>query len=154
MLPNPGAVIYGTITVGALLAAESARTETYGETLGGVLLALLVYWLAHGYSEFTEHRLEENQAVTLSGLVHTLVHELMIIAGAAIPLLTLVICWIVRAGLDTAVSAAVWTSAGVIVGVEVAAGVRAHLTGRALAAQAAVGALFGLLVIALKLVLH
>jgi hypothetical protein len=48
----------------------------------------------------------------------------------------------------------VWTSAAMIVAVEVVAGVRADLSARALAAQATVGAFFGLLVITLKLVLH
>ena len=154
MLPNPGAVVYGTITVGALLAAESAGRETYGETVGAVLLALLVYWLAHAYSDFTEHRLEQNQSFTLGGLARTLAHELMILAGAAIPLLALVVCWIGQVGLASAVTAGVWTSAAMIVVVEVLAGVRAELRGRDLAAQIALGALFGLLVIALKVVLH
>jgi hypothetical protein len=154
MLPNPGAVVYGTITVGALLAAETARRETYAETVGAVLLALLAYWLAHAYSEFTEHRLEQNQALTLGALARTLAHELMILAGAAVPLLTVIICWTIPVRLSAALTAAIWSSAGMIVLVEVVAGLRAGLTGRELAFQTAIGALFGLLVIALKLVLH
>jgi hypothetical protein len=154
MLLNPGAVIYGTITVGALLAAESARRETYAGTVGAVAIALVVYWLAHAYSDFTEHRLEQQQPLRISTLAHTLAHELMIIAGAAIPLLALLICWAVGAQLTTAVTAAIWTSAAMIVIVEVVAGLRAKLSGRELAAQTACGAVFGLLVIALKVVLH
>jgi hypothetical protein len=145
--------VYGTITVGALLAAESARRETYADTVGAVAIALLVYWLAHAYSEFTEHRLELQEPITLDGVARSLVHGLSIIAGASIPLLALLVAWVAGAALTSAVAAALWTAAAVIVVVELAAGVRARLSAGALIAQTAVGALFGLLVIALKLVL-
>ena len=154
MLRHPGPAIYGTITVGALLAAESATRETFGARAGAVAIALLVYWLAHAYSELTEHQLERKQPITLDGLTRTLVHALTIIAGAAIPLLALLICWAAGISLANAVAAAVFTSAAVIVVVEVVAGLRAELAARALLAQTAVGVLFGLLVIALKLLLH
>lgn len=154
MLPNPGAAVYGTITVGALLAAESASRETYLETVAAVVVTLLVYWLAHSYSQVTEHRLEQGEPLTLEGLGHTLAHELVIIVGAAIPLVALLICWIAGARLSTAVTIAIWTSAGLILIIEVAAGLRAELKRRELAAQTAAGALFGLLVIVLRVLLH
>jgi len=53
---NPAGLIYGTIAVAALLAAESARRETYVETVGAVLITLLLYWLAHSYAGFTGER--------------------------------------------------------------------------------------------------
>jgi hypothetical protein len=154
MLPNPGAVVYGTITIGALLAAESAKRETYADTVGAVAIAMLLYWLAHAYSEVIEHRLEEHQPLTLVGVRRALTHELMILAGAAIPLLELLIFWPAGVRLTVAVSAAIWTTGAIIVVVELVAGVRAKLSPRALIAQTAVGVLFGLLVIALKLLLH
>jgi membrane protein YqaA with SNARE-associated domain len=154
MLPNPAAAVYGAITVGALLAAESAARETYAETVGAVAIAMLLYWLAHSYSEFAAQRLEHKQPITLDGLTRALVYELMTLAGAAIPLLALLVCWAAGVALTTAVGAALWTSAATIVVVEAVAGVRAKLSPRALVAQTAVGALFGLLVIALKLVLE
>jgi hypothetical protein len=154
MSASPGAVVYGTITVGALLAAESARRETYADTVGAVAIALLLYWLAHAYSGFVEHRLERKQPLTLGGLACALADELPIVAGAAIPLLALLICWVAGVHLTDAVTAAIWTSAAMIVIVEVVAGVRAELVAGAMVAQTAIGAFFGLLVIALKLILH
>ena len=153
-IPNLAAVVYGTITVGALLAAESANSETYLETVGAVMLALLVYWLAHSYSGLTEYRLAQHKPLTLADLAHTLAGELMILAGAAVPLLVLVICWIAGVALGDAVTAAIWSSAVMIVLVEVFAGIRARLSGRELIVQAALGTLFGFLVIALRFVLH
>ncbi len=48
MLSNVGGVAYGTITIGAVLAAESAARETYPETLGAAppLLVLALCWSA------------------------------------------------------------------------------------------------------------
>jgi hypothetical protein len=53
---NPGGLVYGTILVATLLAAENAAHETYGTTIGSVVLALLVYWLAISYATFTGER--------------------------------------------------------------------------------------------------
>ena len=58
------------------------------------------------------------------------------------------------AALTTAVSAAIWFAAAAVVGTEILIGVRAELTGRELVRQSAVGALLGLLVIAVRVLLH
>jgi hypothetical protein len=151
---SAGAAVYGTITVGALLAAESALSETYAETIGAVIITLLVYWLAHAYSDLTEYRLAHNQPLTLSSLTDTLQRQITILVGAVVPLCVLLGCWIAEVPLADAVTAAIWTSAGMIVIIEVVVGLRAHLSGRELAAQAAIGTVLGVLVITLRLVLH
>lgn len=154
MLPNAGAAVYGTITVGAILAAESAGSETYIDTVGAVLIAILLVWLAGAYAEFTEDRLELKKGFTLAGFRRAVVHEVGIIAAAAIPLVEVVIFWVSGGALSSAVTAAVWTSAAMVVTIEVLVGLRARLRGRKLAAHTALGAVFGLLIIVLKLVLH
>jgi glucose uptake protein GlcU len=154
MLPNTAGVLYGTIIVGALLAAESATRQTYGRTVGAVAIALLLYWLVHAYSSFAEHRVEQGEPLTFRGLARTLAAELMIVVGASIPLLAVLICWLAGARLSTAVNAAIYTSSAMIVVVEVVAGVSAELSGRDLIIQTALGAVFGLLVIALNLTLR
>lgn len=154
MFPNAGGLIYGTLVVGALLSAESTRHETYAATIGAVVLALALYSLTHAYSDLAEERLERHVPLTLAALGRTLLHELTIDAGAVVPLLTLLIAWAVGANLGTAVTAAIWASAGVIVVIEVIAAVRAEITGRRLAIQIAAGVLFGLGVILLQVILH
>ena len=154
MPANPAAAVYGTITVGALLAAESAQRETYPRTLGAVVIALLLYWLAHSYASFAARRLLLGERLNVRGLAWTMAHELPILIGAAIPLVTLLISWAAGAKLTSGVDAAIWTSAAMILVVELAAALRARLFGREFVAQAMVGALLGTLVIALKLVLH
>jgi len=154
MLADPAGLIYGTITVAALLAAESARQETYGETVGAVAIALLLYWVAHSYAEFTGERVGSSEPFTYQGLVRTATRQLAVLLGAALPLVAILICWIVGATLNTAVSVGIWTSVAIVIGTEVAIGVRAELTGRELIIQTSVGALLGLLVVALRVLLH
>ena len=151
---NVARVVYGTVTVGTLLAAESAERETYAETLASVLIALVVYWMAHSYAEVTARRIEEGGRLTGGALASSMRHEVWILIGAAVPVLPLVIWWIAGGRLTIAVDAAIWTSAGMIVVYEVIAGVRAELTGGEMLRQIALGATLGLLVIAVKLVLH
>jgi hypothetical protein len=154
MTPSPGALILGTITIGALLAAESAQRETYGETVGAVAIALVLYWLAHAYADFAARRLRENEPLELSGLLRAMASEVSILFGAAIPLLALLICWAAGAALTTAVTAAIWTSAAMILIIEVVSGVRSGETGHDLVLQTALGAVLGTLVIVLRVVLH
>lgn len=154
MIRNTAGILYGTIMVGALLAAESARQQNYPDTVGAVAIAIALYWLVHAYTRDTERRVERREPLTFGGLVRTLAQELTIVAGALVPLLALFICWAVGASLPTAVNADVYTCAAIIVLVEVGAAIRAELSGRELVAQISFGAFFGLLVIVLNLLLR
>jgi hypothetical protein len=154
MQARPAAFIYGMIMIGTLLAAESARQETYARTVGAVAIATALYWLVHGYAEFTAHRLRESAPLELSELARTLANEFSIVLGAGPPLLALAISWLAGASLNAAVAAAIWADAGMIVIIELVAGVRAELRGRELVLQTMVGALLGLIIILLRLVLH
>lgn len=112
---NPSGVVYGTIAVGALLAAESTRRDTFAETIGATVIALVMYWLAHAYSEVVGHRLAPGPAPSSASMMgRALVHELAIVKGATLPTAVLVICWLAGVNLTTAVAAALWTSAGTL----------------------------------------
>jgi hypothetical protein len=154
MLAKPAGLIYGTISVAALLAAESARQETYARTVGAVAITITLYWLAHSYAEYTGERLEHHEHFTYKGFLLAATQELTVLLGAAVPFGVLIACWIFGASLIGAVAAAVWTSAGIVIATEVFIGIRAELTGRELLRQSIVGALLGVLVIALRILLH
>ena len=154
MPDNPAGLVYGTVTVAALLAAESARRETYASTVASVVISLLLYWLAHAYAEYVGHRLEQEEHFTARGLGRTAAHEFAVVLGATVPLAVVLGAWVFGAALATAVSAAIWTAAGLIVALEIVAGVRTQLTGRELVEQTVFGVVLALLVIALRVVLH
>jgi hypothetical protein len=154
ILNNAGSAIYGIIAVGALLAAESVRRETYARNIVAVVITLVLYWLAHSYADLAAERLRSGAQLTLGRLLRTMIDELPLLAGATIPLATLLICWAAGTRLSAAVVAALWTSAAIVVLIELTAGVRGHLAARQFIAQALIGALLGALVIFLKVVLH
>jgi hypothetical protein len=151
---NPAGLIYGTITVAAIVAAESARQETYPKTLAAMAVALILYWLAHSYSYYTGDRLEEGDRFTYAGLARTSVRELSVLLGGAIPFLVMLICWAFGVPLSTAVTVDVLTAAGIVVAIEVVIGIRGKLTGRELIRQTVVGATLGVLIVALRVLLH
>jgi hypothetical protein len=154
MLSDLSAAIYGTMTVGALLAAEAADEETYLKTVISVVITLIIYWFAHSYAEFASERLKDREPLRLGVLGRIMVTQVPILFGAAIPLVAVLVLWAAGASLSAAVTAAVWTSAVVVMLIEVMAGVRAKRTGRELLFQTAFGALLGLLIIVLRLTLH
>jgi hypothetical protein len=151
---NLAAAIYGLLAVSALLAAETPGRETYGETAGAVALACVAYWLARGYGDFVSRRVREGEPLSVRGFAQTMLREVSTVAGAAVPLLAIVLAWAAGAALSTALDAALWTAAATLVVIEVVAGVRADLSGRELLIQTLVGGALGLLVLALRLTLH
>ena len=90
---NPAGVIYGVIVIGALLAAESGRHETYLETVASAAIAAALYWLAHSYTTVLGRRLQAQERLTPAALGRALAHDWALIRGAAIPLLVLLIAW-------------------------------------------------------------
>jgi hypothetical protein len=154
MTANPAGLVYGTLLVAALLGAEVSRAETYPKTIGALAIALLLYWLAHSYAEFTGERIEHSEPFSYADLARTARRELTMLVGPVVPLLLILVCWAAGVTLASAVLAAVWTSAAMIVAAEIVIGVRAELTGRDLVRQTVVGAALGLLVIVLRVLLH
>jgi hypothetical protein len=154
MRPDAGGLVYGTIIVATLLAAESARSETYGKTVGAVGLAMLTYWLLVSYSHYSGERLENEEGFEYSGFVRSAVREFTFLFGATPPLLAVLIVWATGGSLSLAVRVGVYVAAASILAAELVTGIRADLHGKALVRQTVVGAVFGLLVIALRLLLH
>jgi hypothetical protein len=154
MPDNAAGLVYGTILVATLLSAESAVRETYVKTVIGVLVAMLTYWLALAYARFTGERLEQSTRATFAGLASAAGHELTVFYGAAIPFVALIAFWIGGASLNTAVIGSVYVADAAIIGAEIYIGVRAKLTGWALIGQVAIGAVLGVLVLGLRLLLH
>lgn len=154
MPENPTGLVYGTITVAALLSAESARAETYGKTVGAVALTMALYWVAYSYAQFMGERLEGSAPFTLKALARSALFELPVLLGAVVPLLLLMVLWAAGTSLDHALTAAIWSSAGIIVLCELVIGIRAELPFRDVARQTLLGVFLGLLVLVLRVLLH
>ncbi len=151
---NPTGVVYGTILIGALIAAESGAHDGYLDMIGSTVLGLGIFWLAHSYSTILGRRLSRKEHLTARALGRALGHEWSIVRGASVPLLTLLIAWAAGASEATGVDAAVWAAIASLVMFELLAGLRAGSTPREFALEAAVGATMGLAILALKFVAH
>lgn len=154
MRVNLSSAVYGTIAVGALLATETVQREDYAETIGALALTIVLYWIAHAYASSASKRLREQEHLTVKGFAEAMVEQAPILVGAVLPLAMLLVFGAAGASLSHAVTAALWTAAATVVVIEVTSAVRAGAEGLELVAQAAIGVVLGVLVIAIKLVLH
>jgi hypothetical protein len=151
---NPAGTVYGMIVIGALLAAESGRHESYTDAVGSTLIALGLYWLAHAYANVLGRRLSTNERLTARSLGHALAHDWAIARGAAIPLLALLLAWALGAARETAVDAALWSTVAGLIAFELLAGLRSQTTPWELALELSVGIAMGVGVVVLKVLLH
>ena len=85
--------------------------------------------------------------------MRSLAEEWTIIPGAAIPLLTIVIAGLAGASLEKAVTVGIWASVASIIVLEIGAGINAGARGTELVLDAAVGAVLGGSILALKAIL-
>src|SRR5258705_469813 len=82
--PGSGAgIVYGVITVGALMAAESGRHESYVDAIASAVFATLLYWLAHAYADLLGSRLDTGEHLTVRTLGRALAHDWAIVRGGA-----------------------------------------------------------------------
>ena len=151
---NPAGVVYGIIVIGALMAAESGREETYAETIGSATLTAGLYWFLHAYAHVLGRRLATRGRLTMGALSHALVEEWAIVRGAAVPLLALIIAWVTQASRETGVTVALWSAVVSLVVFELAAGVRSRASAGELALEVGIGIVLALAILALRIVLH
>lgn len=151
---NARGAVLGTLTIGALLAAEGARSETYPDTALAVLLLLAMYWLSHAYATGLGLRIERGQRWRPGATLDAMRHEVSILSGGLVPLVTLLACWASGVGLGSGILAAVIASGVAIIALELIAGVRASLGPMEIVADAALGALLGVGLLVMKIIFH
>ena len=150
---NPAGTIYGTLTVGVLLAVESTVRQTAIRDIGAVLAALVTYWLAHAYASDLAHRVSTDEAEPSPGVVAELGRQWTIIRGALIPLVAFAITLLIGASTAVAVTVALITSIAMLVVFEAIAAVRGHLGFADLAKQVLACVLVCVFMLAIKFTL-
>ena len=127
---NPSGLVYGTVAVGAVLAAESTRRDTFPDTIGATVLILCLYWMAHTYAAVTGDRLKSRESLSAPGLWRSFLHEATIVKGAALPIAVLLVL------------------------IESVAAFRSHLSRTETAVQVFMGSLLGAGVLLVRVLLH
>jgi hypothetical protein len=151
---NPGGAVYGIITIGALLAAESGARETYAETVGSAVIAVLLYWIAHSYADVLGLRLSEHESFGWQRLWLAFVRDWAIVKGASVPLAALVVAWAAGAEQATALTVGVWAAVASLIAFELAAAVRSQAKPIEFVVEGLVGATMGIAILALRALLH
>ncbi len=151
---NVEGAVHGAVVIGLLFAAEDAREVGYPDTVGAAVIVLALFWLTGVYAHDLGDRLERRETIDLDHVRRSFVHELTIIEGGLIPVLALLIAWAVGASVTAGVTASIWATAATIIVLEVFAGWRAHLPARRLWLRICGGALMGLAIVVLKVLLH
>lgn len=136
------------------MAAESSLHETHLDTLLSAVIASFGYWLLHSYARVLGRRLIDGTPLRPALLGQALRRERLLLAGAAVPICTLLVAWAAGASRGTAIDDAVWSAVIGIVAFEVFAGVRSQSSAAELAFEVGVGIVLGLAILALRVVLH
>jgi len=146
--------VYGLLLVGAILAAEGGRHETYEMTLTATIVAALLAWLAHAYSTLFGRRVEESEHMTFSALLQAMRRDSVLLRGGGVPVVALLVCWGLGVHQETGVTIAVSAVIAAIILLEVIAGLLAQLHWREFVVEVGVGAVYGISIFLLKLLAH
>lgn len=151
---NAEGAVYGAVMIGVLLAAEDGRQETYAETIGATAIVVVLYWMTSLYTHILGIRLRTHEPLNGPLIRRSLVHEFPVLEGAVVPVVVLVLAWLTGVSLTSGLRIAVFATAISIVVLEIAAGWRSKPRGPSIWPRAAVGAIAGLGVVAVKVLLH
>lgn len=152
--PGAAGIIYGILSVATVIAAEGTRRETYGALVGASAVTMALFWLAHAYADHLATRLRQPAEWTVRELLVCLEHEATIFAGAALPVIALILSWATGGSVGAGVTASLWCAGVELVVFELIASVRRHLSARDTVVETTIGASLGLGIVAIHLLLH
>jgi hypothetical protein len=150
---NPGSAVYGTIVATAVVAAASTHGQGPGRVAVVTVVTLVVFWLSHVYSQVLEHQLR-GRRFRFAAVPATMARELAMIEAPALSVVFLLLGAVGLLDGRLAVNLALANGVAQLLGWGIAAGRRLGWSWPAACAVGLVDATFGLLVVALKTVVH
>jgi hypothetical protein len=153
---NPARAIYGTILVMAVIVALSHDgSVTSAELITGVLATTFVFWIAHVYAEVLGQRVEgEGGRPTLANVAVAARGEWPLVESALLPVLCLLVGVVGLVETRTAVWIAIGAGVVELFGYGIAAGRRLRLSLRGTLVVGVVNGALGLVIVALKVLVH
>jgi len=149
---NPRGAVYGTIVATAVIAATAGH-QTPELVLAATVATLLVFWLAHVYSDFLDHGVRQ-AGFDLKVLPGIMARELSMLAAPALSILFLLLGALGLFDEELAVRLALWNGVAQLLGWGIDVGRR---RGQAWPAALLIGLLnaaFGVAIILLEVLLH
>ena len=151
---NLRGAVFGTVTAAAVIAATSAHEDGLDAILIATVGTLIVFWLAHIYERILEGHHEGTTRLTWTTIWLAVVDELPVIEAPLPSVLLLVAGAVGLLGYDAAVNLALWMAVAQLVIWSLVAARRQKWSWTASVVFAAISALFGMGIIALKALLH
>jgi hypothetical protein len=153
---NPARAIYGTILVMAVITALSHDdTVTSAQLIAGVVATTFVFWIAHVYAEVLGTRLaSEGGRPTLANVTVAARGEWPLVEAALLPVLCLLLGVVGLVETQTAVWIAIGAGVVELFGYGIAAGRRLKLSLGGTVVVGVVNGTLGLVIVALKVLVH
>jgi hypothetical protein len=145
--------ITGTVVCAAAIAYSAGHVESTAHLSLAILGTVAVYWLAHLHAVTIGNSLTHRHH-PLTAVRHALVETLPIAGASIVPLAVLLLTRLLGADLRASAWSALIATIALLAIYSYVAGVRGGLDRKGRLACAAAGAGVGLLVVALKVVLH
>lgn len=147
-------LLYGSVVAGSILAVSSVHAPYTEHVALAVAGGVAVYWLAHVYVEAVGGRFEDQERPTHVRLGSAFRDNIEVLLGALPPIVIFLICRLLGADIRTAAWIALWCTMVLLAAAGCLAGYLAGARGWVLVAETAVAGGMGLVVIALKFLLH
>jgi hypothetical protein len=147
------AAIYGLIVSGAVMAAAGEH-GTIREVAITVFVTVLVYWLAESYADVLGEQIAEQRPSTWDRTRELLRQGWPLVEASYVPLVVMLLAWAVGTSTTHAITFGLVTNALLLVALGWIASAESHSSIPARAVSAALAGAFGMVMIAVKTLLH
>ncbi|HET6692904.1 MAG TPA: hypothetical protein VFG97_01255 [Pedococcus sp.] len=151
---DPGAILYGAVITAASLAAVSANISHVHRVALSVGAVVVVYWLAHVYTETQEMLFEGDRRPLYRRTPHAAAKEVFMLVGSVPAVVVYLVLDLVGLSASGAAYCALWFSVGFLAVIGYLGAHRAHMRGWRLVLESAGAASLGVLAVLGKLFLH
>ncbi len=151
---NFSAAIYGSILVTSLVSALSEEHAHAGAMALAVGSTMVVFWLAHVWSDAVGERLVNPRPFTVRGLARVARTQWPMLQSAALPLLALLLASAGAVSLTVGVDVALGVSIVQLVAWGLVLGLRSFASWPQALLAGAVDGLLGLAIVTLKVLVH
>jgi hypothetical protein len=147
------AAIYGLIVSGAVMAAAGEHGSVRDVAIT-VFITVLVYWAAESYADVLGEQIAEARPSTWARSWELLRQGWPLVEASYVPLIVLVVAWAVGASTTGAITAGLVTNALFLVALGWIASAQTSRSVPVRIASAALAGAFGMVMIAIKTILH
>ncbi|MCP3421268.1 hypothetical protein [Nocardioides pinisoli] len=151
---DPGGLLYGAVVTAGVLAAVSANVSHVQRVALSVGAVVVVYWLAHVYTETQEMLYEGDRRPLHRRTPHAAAKEAFILVGAVPAVVVYVLLHLLGLPARGAALWALWFSVGFLAVIGYLGAHRAGIRGWRLALESGGAASLGVLAVLGKLFLH